>query len=176
MNTPVYWISKQLPGKLALIPRPRGGDWLDDEMVSLRNSGIDVIVSLLTEEESAEFDLAQEAELSGTHGISFFSFPINDRETPVSREAALDLLKDLRQLLTIGKNIGIHCRQSIGRAALIAASVLVLSGESAEAAFQMVSAARGREVPETQEQERWVARLAQEEAQFSAQATTSSRK
>jgi hypothetical protein len=173
---PVYWVSKSLPGRVAIIPRPRGGDWLDDEMLSLRGSGIDVVVSLLTEQEAEEFDLIQEAEFSRNHGIKFFSFPINDRETPVSREAALDLLKNLYHLLSSGKNIGIHSRQSIGRAALIAASLLVLTGESAETAFQMVGDARGREVPETMGQQSWVAKLAQEVTQISAQASASSQK
>ena len=137
-------------------------------MASLRDSGIDAIVSLLTADEAEEFHLEQEAESGQSHGISFFSFPITDRDVPASRETALNLLKKLLQLLATGKNIGIHCRQSIGRAALIAASLLVLSGESAETAFQIVGEARGCEVPETPEQQRWVAELAREAAQITA--------
>lgn len=38
-----YWVTTQL----AIVPRPRGDDWLDDEMVALREAGIDVVVSML---------------------------------------------------------------------------------------------------------------------------------
>jgi hypothetical protein len=64
MKSEVYWIESPWPGKPAIIPRPRGGDWLEDEMRSLRDAGLDVIVSLLEKEEEADLDLSGEAELS----------------------------------------------------------------------------------------------------------------
>ena len=57
--------------------------------------------------------------------------------------------------LDAGKNVGVHCRQGIGRSGMIAAGVLVTSGSSPEDAMQAVSSARGAEVPETIEQSRW---------------------
>ena len=42
-----------------MLPRPRGGDWLADEIRSLRACGVDVLVSLLTGEEVGELDLAE---------------------------------------------------------------------------------------------------------------------
>jgi predicted protein tyrosine phosphatase len=74
------------------------------------------------------------------------------------------LLKDLSRLLASGKNIGVHCRQGIGRSALITTSLLVLSGLSPELAFQRVGAARGCEVPETPEQRDWVIALGKDAA------------
>ena len=35
MTPKVYWISNNSPGKLALVPRPRGNEWLEDEIAIL---------------------------------------------------------------------------------------------------------------------------------------------
>lgn len=66
----------------------------------------------------------------------------------------------LEEYLADGKSIGLHCRQGIGRSALMAACLLAFSDISIEDAFQRVSAARGSHVPETAEQRRWVADFA----------------
>jgi len=51
-----------------------------------------------------------------------------------------------------GKNIAIHCRAGIGRTGLSASCLLICDGYSAEAAMDMVSAARGVQIPDTEEQ------------------------
>jgi protein-tyrosine phosphatase len=162
MRTELYWIEGTWPGRLAIAPRPRGGDWLEDEVRSWRQAGLNVIVSLLTEDEIADLDLTQEAELSKAEGLQFLAFPIVDRSVPSSRSAAVDFVRTLEQALAKGKNLVIHCRQGIGRSALIAACLLILSGADAETAFQRVSAARGVSVPETSEQRQWVMEFARE--------------
>ena len=162
MKTEVYWIDGSWPGKLAIVPRPRGGDWLGDEVQAWRRAGLDAVVSLLTQEESAELDLAHEAELSQAQNIQFIEFPIPDRSIPFSRRATLELLEELHQLLVKGKNVGIHCRQGIGRSAVIAACLLVFLGLDPETAFQRISVARGCTIPETTEQRDWVIAFARE--------------
>lgn len=159
MITIPHWIEEPWVGKLAIIPRPRGGDWLEDEVRSWRKSGLDVVVSLLTPGEISDLDLLQEKHYSRDNDLQYLSFPIVDRSVPTSRKDVLDFLKKLDKLLAEGKNVGVHCRQGIGRAALIAASLLVLAGLDTEAAFQRVSTARGYDVPETPEQKEWVAKL-----------------
>jgi protein-tyrosine phosphatase len=119
------------------------------------------VVSLLTPEEIAELDLAQEAELSQASGLRFLSFPIIDRGVPTSRRTTLNLLRGLEAALAEGKGVAVHCRQGIGRSALIAACLLTLSGVDANAALQAVTAARGCPVPETVEQKEWIAEFAQ---------------
>ncbi len=162
MKTNLYWIEGPWPGRLAISARPRGGDWLEDEVRSWKQSDVNVIVSLLTDDEIASLDLAHEAELCRAHGLQFLSFPVVDRSVPSSRRVTLDLLKKLDCALIEGKNLLIHCRQGIGRAALIAISLLVLSGVDPETAFQSVSASRGVSVPETTEQRKWVMEFARE--------------
>ena len=155
-RTELYWIEGPWRGKLAILPRPRGGDWLEDEVRGWRAAGVDVVVSLLTSDEVADLDLAQEGGLCEAHGIDFRPFPIVDRSVPASRKATLEFVTKLAKLLTEGKSVAVHCRQGIGRSALLAACLLVAAGEEPETAFQHLSAARGCAVPETEEQQEWV--------------------
>lgn len=162
MPTELFWIEGSWPGRLAIAARPRGGDWLDDEVRGWRRAGLEVIVSLLTRDECADLELSAEAESCKSEGMQFLSFPIDDRGVPTSRKATFDFLKGLENSLQEGKSIAIHCRQGIGRSALITAALLVMSGATAEAALPRVSVARGCPVPETSEQVAWVARFANE--------------
>src|SRR5205823_15134454 len=85
-KTPAFYeIPGPWPGRLAIVPRPRGGDWLEDEVGAWSQAGLDVVVSLLTQDEVVDLDLAQEAELSRAKGIKFVAFPIPDRSVPLSR-------------------------------------------------------------------------------------------
>ena len=47
MQVRIYWIDDFESGRLGIMPRPRGGDWLEDEIRSLKVSGVDAVVSLL---------------------------------------------------------------------------------------------------------------------------------
>ena len=49
-------------GTLSTMARPRGNDWLDDEMNGLREAGTDIFVSMLTSDEVNELYLQEEAE------------------------------------------------------------------------------------------------------------------
>jgi protein-tyrosine phosphatase len=159
MTPDLYWISGPWPGRLAISARPRGGDWLEDEARGWRNAGLDVVVSLLEKDEEEQLALADEGRLAEASGLRFVSFPIEDRSVPASLPAAVVLLRDVGHALEQGKNVAIHCRQGIGRSALIAAGLLVAAGNDPESALETVGSARGLSVPETPEQRRWVQRL-----------------
>jgi protein-tyrosine phosphatase len=62
----------------------------------------------------------------------------------------------LESKLLEGKGVAIHCRQGIGRSALLAACLLILAGIDSATALKRVSVARGCPVPETPEQREWV--------------------
>jgi protein-tyrosine phosphatase len=166
MKTEVYWIAGPWPGRLAIVPRPRGGDWLEDEVRAWRDAGLDVVVSLLTPEESTEFALDQEESWCQVHGIQFHSFPILDRGVPVSQETLADLVSRLEKVLGASKSVAVHCRQSIGRSSLVAATLLVSAGEDPEAAWECISRARGCPVPDTLEQRDWVKAFASVPSDF----------
>jgi protein-tyrosine phosphatase len=162
MRTELYWIQGPWPGQLAIMPRPRGGDWLEDEISSWRRLGIDAIVSALTREENTELDLIQEKEECQKAGIEFLAFPISDRGVPFSAKVTLELVRRLEQELVRGKQIAIHCRQGVGRAALLAACILAVSGVDPASAWERIGISRGCAVPDTNEQREWVVRFARD--------------
>ncbi|HEV2199817.1 MAG TPA: dual specificity protein phosphatase family protein [Bryobacteraceae bacterium] len=156
MWTKLYWIDGPWPGKLALAARPRGGEWLDDEIESWRREGIGTVFSLLTPEEAHDLDLGAEASTARAHGMKYRSFPILDRRVPDSESGLSQALKKLDAELEAGRNVVLHCRQGVGRSGLVAACLLVMNGIDPKAAVQRLSAARGAPVPETPEQRRWI--------------------
>ena len=147
-----YWINSQL----AIVPRPRGGEWLEDEMIALREAGIDVVVSMLENVEAAELGLEREDAAAQSAGLNFVSFPIHDRSVPASREKFEELLSELDSQIKNKKRIGIHCRTCIGRASVVSSSLLIRSGMNAREAWRQVEKARGFPVPDTEEQREWV--------------------
>ena len=62
MQAQVFWVEGPWRGRLGILPRPRGGDWLGDETAAWRAAGVDVVVSLLEAEEEAQLILEGEAE------------------------------------------------------------------------------------------------------------------
>jgi protein-tyrosine phosphatase len=160
MKPTVYWIKGSWPGRLAILARPRGEDWLTDEVAGWRDAGLDVVVSLLTPAEDSELGLSDEARIVRQQGLTFINFPISDYSVPTSKGQTQKLARELEERLSDGNYIGIHCRQGIGRSSLVAACVLVTTGESSETAFQQIQNARGLKVPDTAEQKEWVASFA----------------
>jgi len=152
----LFWIPGPWRGKLAVASRPRGGDWLEDEITGWRKAGLDVVVSLLEEDEAAQFELGHEGDVVESKGLRFVSFPIADRGVPASTREALSLFSTIAAALKEGKNVAVHCRQGIGRSGLIAAGVLLTSGMGVDKALEVVGAARGEAIPETPAQLQWI--------------------
>ena len=150
------------PGRLAILARPRGAEWLEYEVRNWQRLGIDVVVSLLTPDEIAEFELWNEETCCRSNGIEFVLLAIPDRDVPRSRKEVLKQVTRLDGEMADGKAVGIHCRQGIGRSGLLSACLLVSSGLSPEAAFKRLTEARGCPVPETSEQCQWVEEFAPE--------------
>jgi Cyclin-dependent kinase inhibitor 3 (CDKN3) len=156
MSPDLFWIAGPWRGRLAIATRPRGGDWLGDEMSGWRRAGIDVVVSLLENQETDQLGLSEESKAAEAEGIRFISFPIPDCGVPASAPAAISLMADVASSLDEGNNVAVHCRQGIGRSGLIAAGVLATSGASLEDAIKAVSSSRGLDVPETADQRLWL--------------------
>jgi len=161
MSPEIYWLKNFSDNHLAIMPKPRANDWLADEIYELRQEGVDILVSLLTEEEIAEIGLRKEAEFCQQNDIEFISFPIPDRAVPNSYIATLQFSKMLLTQIQQKHRVAIHCRAGIGRSSLIAACILVCSGISPKQAYMMISQARGLQVPDTEEQVHWLSEFQQ---------------
>jgi protein-tyrosine phosphatase len=160
VNATLYQVPGQWKGRLAIVPRPRGGDWLEDDLRALRDAGVDILVSALTQDEIAELGLEREAETCRTIRIEPMSFPIVDRGVPVSVADMAAVVRQLDQALSTGKTVAVHCRSGIGRSTLVAACLLATAGVPVDGAFAAIEAARGCAVPDTPEQRAWVDRYA----------------
>jgi hypothetical protein len=153
----VFPIPETPAGRLAVMPRPRAGDWLEDEVASWRRSGLDVVACLLEDAEVAELGLADEPAVCERAGVRFLRLPVPDRGLPGSPAAVSELVQALAAELRAGRGVGIHCRIGVGRSALLAVCVLARLGMPVEAAWVAVGKARGLSVPDTPDQRAWAA-------------------
>ena len=158
MKTEIYWIQTAGPGKLAVMPRPRGGDWLVEEIWSLKQEGVDILVSMLTSEEETMLGLESEGRLARAEGLEYISHPIPDRDIPASPKDTWKLARSLADRFGEGKRIAVHCRMGIGRSPLLLACILVSRGVAPVDAWTAIAGARGCDVPDTFEQWAWLER------------------
>lgn len=131
-------------------------------MQSWKKTGVNAVVSTLEPEEAHELDLDSEETAARQAGMDFMSLPIPDRQTPIENPEAF--LRKAEQELNNGRNLVVHCRQGIGRSALVASAFLILAGWGPDQAIEAVKKARLREVPETEEQREWIRRFAKKPA------------
>jgi protein-tyrosine phosphatase len=146
-------------GRLAIAPRPRGGDWLADEVASFAAQGVACIVSLLTREELEEMELTGLEAACAAAGVTWRWLAIPDRGVPGEADAAA-LAREVARTVREGRGVVVHCRQGIGRSSVIAALAMATLGVPAGEALDRIARARGRPVPDTEEQRRWVGRAA----------------
>jgi hypothetical protein len=143
-----YWITTQL----AIVPRPRGEDWLDDEMLAPREAAIDAVVSMLEKNEEPMLGPERGAISGELASLSFVNFLIPDWGTPLEKATFEDFLEDIDYFLVNGKRGGIHRRASIGRSSVTAAGLLTRLGEPAKDARPQISILRDCLGPDTEEQ------------------------
>ena len=152
----IFWIDGNPPPGLAIVLRPRGGDWLEDELSRMKRAGITTLVSLLEDEEALELGLCEEGMLATTVGLTYLQHPIPDRHTPPDSVGFRQFVKSLAEQLQAGECIGVHCRGSIGRASITAACTLIHLGWNPEKALTAIEAVRGCTIPDTPEQRDWI--------------------
>jgi len=155
--TSLRWVEGIEPARLALSPRPRGGDDLQDEILAWRAAGVEKVVSFLEPREARDLGLALQPDACSRAGVAFLQFPIPDRGVPGSQREVLALTRGLTQDLRSGVGIALHCRAGIGRTGLIAGCLLHLLRVPSSRIFATLSLARGVSVPDTEEQVAWVA-------------------
>jgi protein-tyrosine phosphatase len=158
MRPTLFTIDQPGPGRLSTMAKPRGGDWLVDEMTALRTAGVTILVSALTTAELDEVDLTDEPRAAHDAGLEFVSIPILDRGVP-DPAAVLPDLRRLAGRIRDGAHVVTHCRFGIGRSSLLAAGILALNGLPPEQAWERLQRARGLIVPDTTAQRTWPNKL-----------------
>lgn len=157
MYTKIYWLYQFASGaRLGIMARPRGNDWLHDEISNLQKQNVKCLVSLLEQQEVTELGLRNEASLCQQYDISFINFPIVDRSIPENNNKVDALINQLNEKINKGESVVVHCRMGIGRSSIIAACVLLQEGFKAEDLIQRISTARGLKVPDTEAQVQWL--------------------
>lgn len=156
----IYWIDTSAPGRLAIMARPRAGEWLEDDIAGWRSQAIDGVVSPLERSEIAELELRREPELCRTSAMDFISFPIPDRGVLATAREARSLAQRLAVMPRDGNSVAAHCRTGIGRSSLVADCALVRAGVEPRIAFDRIAQARSVAVLDTERQRNWVGRIA----------------
>ncbi len=136
--------------------RPRGDDWLEDEINHLKNNEVGVLVSLLEKDEIYELKLNNEEQLCRTKNITYINFPISDRDIPKQDGDTDKLIDTLTKKIDEGHSVVIHCRMGIGRSSIIAACILLQKGLKADDVVANICKVRGLKVPDTDEQLKWL--------------------
>ena len=158
MTIELFWIDSIYEGRVAVCTRPRGGNFLPHDMAALRAAGIDILVSALPHPEAHNLWLADEEHHATEAGLEFVHFPVPNLLTPPF-EAAAPVFERLAHEVRMGKSVAAHCYGGVGRSPLIVASILALLGEDPEETWDRIAEARGREVPDTTIQRKWVTSL-----------------
>jgi hypothetical protein len=156
----VYWVDAPDIGRLAVVGRPDGGHDLLGQLQALREAGIDTLVSLLVPREAANIGLADEAGAAQAAGITFHTMPTGDFGVPASFADVSEVIDRVAADLRAGRGVGAHCFAGRGRSPMFVAAVLVHHGYTPDNAISAVSTARGRRIPETDAQRRWIAEYA----------------
>tara|TARA_Y100001956_G_C4105860_1_gene179963 strand:- start:945 stop:1442 length:498 start_codon:yes stop_codon:yes gene_type:complete len=156
----IYWIDELEKGKIGMMARPRGNDWLEDEIKKLSFRNVDILVSLLETEEIKELELEGEQLFCEKYHLQFLHFPIPDRSIPENEKAFLELLTFLASQIRLDKKIVIHCRMGIGRTSVLTAALLIKCGFKKEGIFGFLAQKRELQVPDTKKQIKFVEELA----------------
>lgn len=143
-------------GSFRVGPKPRGGDWLDIDLRALKSEGYTFVASLLTDEENQELGLVGEALACEAIGLEFYFYPIIDRSVPPNRESFEDFASPILNQVQDGERGFFHRRAGLGRAPLLACTVLAQSGVPPDSAWKLIEESRGQVVPDTDAQRKWV--------------------
>ncbi|HZF48479.1 MAG TPA: dual specificity protein phosphatase family protein [Polyangiaceae bacterium] len=135
-------IDKQVAG----MPRPGAKRPLDQDLLFLRDQGVDALVSLT--------EKPVDPEALGRHGIEALHIPVPDFQAPT--QAQLDqYVNAVQGWVGASRQVGTHCAAGLGRTGTFLAALFVARGMDADAAIAEVRRLRPGSI-ETKEQEQAV--------------------
>ena len=139
----VYWITTEQEQRLAIVERPRGNGWLEDDIKSLYEAGIEVLVSALMPGEERELGLTEEAACCSTYNIEFIWLQLGRHGLPF--RCGLD---DLPIVFLS------HPHRHLERRLIRLPSIRHFA--EPQDAFFLIGSARRCPVPDTDEQNEWI--------------------
>ncbi len=154
----------EVPGQLGLTLAPgkktdeKDVQWerdLETDLERLKEEyGVGVLVSLMERDEYSDLQIPELFQKAEEQGMEVLYLPIPDYGVP---NASADddykpFIEDIANRIEEGETVVVHCRGGLGCSGLVAASVLVVLGHSAEEAIDTVRGAREGAV-ETPDQE-----------------------
>ncbi|MGD0294013.1 MAG: hypothetical protein ABSB30_09180 [Terracidiphilus sp.] len=152
----IFWIKGDPLAPLAIVLRPQGDAMLEGELLRLKRSGIQTLVSLLEHWEADLLGLAKEGPAALQVGLNFLSYPFPHAHVPVDTVSFRKFVAGLADLLRAGEKVGVHCQGSVGRSTIVVACTLMHLNWQPEAALEAIEMARGVPVPDTPEQVEWI--------------------
>lgn len=123
-----------LPNGTTLIFTPCPGtkdSSVGDALQALREGGADAVATLLSDAELASLTVPTLGAEVSKQALAWFQLPIEDDAEPceIFEKMWTDAKGDIFRLFNTGKTIAIHCKGGSGRTGLMAAILLLESGE-----------------------------------------------
>jgi protein-tyrosine phosphatase len=118
-----------LPGQGNLIftpcPGTKGVD-LETSVSELHQAGADAIVTMMTDEELAKFEVDSLPDVVRQSGMTWFHFPVEDDAAPgeVFEQSWQTHKPEVLGLMEQGRCVAIHCRVGSGRTGFMAAVIM----------------------------------------------------
>lgn len=146
------------PGRVGLTVLPGRRDWrrhLDEDLVALREQGIDAVVCLVPHEELERYGVSGLPQGYAEAGLPVLHLPLLDQQgtTPATLR---EVSAWIEAHVSAGRRVLVHCVGGLGRSGMVAAAWLRSRGATADDALACVRAARGPRAVETAAQEQCV--------------------
>ncbi len=156
----VDWIDHKMisKGALGLTILPGRKDYsrsIDEDLLQLKNDGVDVVIPLITDDEFYHFGVEDLLEEYKTNGFLVHRLPIMDQLVSSEQEMR-SLMKVMDENIKAGKKIMVHCVGGLGRSGMVAASYLKFLGLSPGEAIATIRISRGPRAVESKIQEEFV--------------------
>lgn len=139
----------KIKGQLIFTPCPgTKGTRSFEALETLKAAGASALLTLMPTEELLQNEIDLLPEECALLGLEWFHLPVEDDQAPGEAfQVAWETHRDrLKQLLTEGKSIVIHCKGGSGRTGLIAAQLLIECGVPYQEALREVQALRPRAI------------------------------
>lgn len=143
-------------GTIGMMPCPGRSDSILAEVSKLKDLGVDVVVSLMQDQEFP--DLAGFSEVMRSSAIEWIRLPVMPNSIPDEASDWKSVRFILIDRIANGMFVAIHCWGGLGRTGMIAADLLTALSYEPSEAITLVRDVRPGTI-ESEAQERWITRI-----------------